>query len=137
MIVETIILKSKSTDLEVIARYSESYQYRLNSGESCYAVIVEHGGLEYIICVCKAYRTVCSIADLLTELLCYPLAINRITRIRDGYNIVRDSVCTSAYSKVLQKNNINSSEIFEQYMLDDECEIDFDLTDRVWEKDKT
>lgn len=143
MIVEKIILKSKSTNLEVIAHYSNKYTYNLSVGESCYSVIAEFNGVEYIICVSRAYKTIYSIAELLTGLLCYPLAVNRITRIKDGYNIVRDSVCVNAYSKAIEsdlKNTVKREreQLFSEYTLSDDdlqCDIDFDLTDRNWGND--
>jgi hypothetical protein len=141
MIVETIILKSSSTNLEVVARYSKSYRYKLGIGESCYSAVIEYMGLEYVICTSKVFKTIYSIAELLTGLLNYPLAVNRVTKLKEGYNVTRDSVCVGAYSLSTSANNstedsceLDRSKIFDQYIIDedDQMEINFDLTDRNW-----
>lgn len=144
MIVEKVILKSKLTGLEVIARYSNSYDYRLSVGESCYTSIIEYNGIEYIICRSKEYKLIYNVTDLMSSLLNYPVFVNRVTRLIDGYNIARDSVkrfygsggtvqCFDFDRSALEENP------FDAYALDDDddmCHIDFELTERNWGKDK-
>lgn len=137
--VETIVLRSKSTNLEVIARYSKTYPYKLDTGESCYSAVIEYNGLEYVVCISKIYKTIYSVAELLTGLLNYPLAINRVTRLRTGYNMQRDSVCIDAYSAALRNDVTSKSSVFDQFTIseDSPIEIDFDLTERNWNDHNT
>jgi len=136
MIVETIVIKNKVTGLEIVAHYSDSYNYKLDIGESCYSVVIEHHGIEYVICTSRDYQDVYKMAERLTEDLGFPLAVNRVTKLKkNDYNIVRNSVCVDAFNRSL-KNSVNTNN-FERYIisdLDNElCEsIDFDLTTRNW-----
>lgn len=139
MIVEKVILKSRLTGLEVIAHYSNSYDYRLSVGESCYTSIVEYNGVEYIICMSREYKMIYSITELMSNLLNYPVYVNRITRLIDGYNIARDSVRRLYGGSTVQCIDFDPSMFedslpFEASPIDDNdiCHIDFDLTERNW-----
>ena len=142
MIVESIILKSRVTKLEIVAHYSGNYNYGLSVGESCYSVIIEYNGCEYIICIDKSYDRIYRTAEHLTEDIRYPLVVNRVTRLRNDYNIVRTAVCVGAFNRSLQNNDsvdftrfepyvIKSSDLFSTY--DD---VDFGLTKRDWDSTK-
>lgn len=143
MIVEKVILKSKLTGLEVIARYSNSYDYRLSIGESCYVTVIEYNGIEYIICKSNNYKMIYNIAELMSNLLNYTISVNRITRLIDGYNIVRDSVKRLYDGSTVQCIDFDPDLLeerpFDAYALDDNdvCHIDFELTERNWGKDKS
>lgn len=63
----------------------------------------------------------------------YPLAINRVTRLRSSqYDIARDSVCVNRFNTPLEIEDLRSISLnnVEDY------KIDFDVTDRVWDSDK-
>lgn len=135
MIVETIVIKSRVTGLEIVAHYSDEYDYRLNIGESCYSVAVQHDGVEYVVCVDKSYDSAQETAEYLTRKLGFPLVVNRVTRLRNNkYNIVRDNVCIEAYSKSIQNSSTDKYIIGD--LDDDLYEIDFDLTTRNWSSQK-
>lgn len=138
MIVETIVIKNKVTGLEIVAHYSDSYNYRLSTGESCYSVIIEYNGIEYVICISKDYQIIYKMAERLTEDIGFPLAVNRVTKLRgNDYNIVRDSICIDAFNRTLDRQR-SHTDIFERYMISDAdnqlCEdmMNFDLTTRNW-----
>ena len=137
MIVETIVLKNKVTGLEIVAHYSDNYNYGLSTGESCYSVIVEYNRIEYVVCINKDYQSIYKTAERLTEDIGFPLAVNRVTKLRgNNYNIVRDSICIDAFNRALD-NQKNYTDIFGRYMisdLDNElCEnMDFNNTTRDW-----
>lgn len=140
MIIETIILKSKVTKLEVVAHYNGDFNYGLSIGESCYSVAIEYNGNEYVICINKDYKSVYGIAEFLTEMIKFPFIVNRITRNRLGYETIRDSVCVGAYNKIMQRDIKNTdigrdvdSFISSSDELFSPCEIDFDLTDKNWD----
>lgn len=149
MIVETIVIKSRVTKLELVAHYSGNYNYGLETGESCYATILEHDGCEYVVCINRSYDKIYKVAEFLTEEIGFPLIVNRVTKLRTGYNIVRDSVCVSAFSRSLLSGNnclnsssgdnrmppaylLNSSDLFRTY---DDVDY-FDLTKRDWDSNK-
>ncbi len=147
MIIETIILKSKVTKLELVAHYSGDFNYGLSIGESCYATVIEYNGNEYVVCINKSYEDIYKAAEYFTEMIKYPLAVNRVTRRKDCYEIVRDSVCIGAYNRSMQKskvcNTCKDDHKFDDFIIKDsdlfsngDYEIDFDLTDRNWDKDK-
>ena len=132
MYVDTIVIKNKVTRLEITAHYSGDYNYGLSVGESCYSTIVDFNGCEYVVGISKDYSAISQMANYLTELIRYPLAINRVTRLRNEYNIVRDSVCVNAFNKSLENNSLRSLSLSDL----DDYEIDFDITERVWDNDK-
>lgn len=142
MIVETIVIKSRVTKLEIVAHFIESYNFDLSTGESCYATTIDHDGCSYVISIDKSYDKIYKTAEFLTEIIGFPLAVNRVTKLRKGYNIARDSVCVSAFSKSLLQNNnssgdikpftINSSDLFTTY---DDVDY-FELTKRDWDSTK-
>lgn len=135
MIVETIILKSRVTKLEVVAHYSGNYNYGLYIGESCYASTINYNGLEYVVCVNKDYDMINKISNMITEELGFPLAINIVTKMRDGKcNIVRKSVCVNAFNK-----SIHDDMNLDDYIISDVDDLyydmmDFNLTDKDWSK---
>lgn len=109
------MLKNKVTGLEIVAHYSDNYNYGLSTGESCYSVIVEYNRIEYVVCINKDYQSIYRTAERLTEDIDFPLAVNRVTKLRGN----------------------NYTNIFERYMisdLDNElCEnMDFNNTTRDW-----
>lgn len=133
MVINTIVIKNKVTKLEIVAHYSGDFDYGLSSGESCYSITIEFNGCEYVIGISKAYSEISRIADCLSEFMRYPLAINRVTRLRSNqYDIARDSVCVNGFNKSLEIEDLRSISLnnVEDY------EIDFDVTDRVWDNDK-
>ena len=127
MIIETIILKNKVTKLEIVAHYSGDFNYGLCIGESCYSTALEYNGNEYIVCINKDYKAIYGIANFLTEMIKFPFIVNRVTRTRSGYEIIRDSVCVDSFNKILQKDSEEYSDL---------CEIDFDLTTKNWDENK-
>jgi hypothetical protein len=139
MIVETIIMKNKVTRLEIVAHYSGDFHYGLSIGESCYSAVIEYDGLEYVVCINKSYDDIYREAENVTDLIGYPLVVNRVTRKREGYEIVRDSVCVAAYNRSLNKRKDRDIEqliIENRSDLFDEYEIDFSNTERNWDADK-
>lgn len=131
MYVDTIVIKNKVTRLEITAHYSGDYNYGLSSGESCYSAVVDFCGCEYIVGISRDYSAITQMADHLTELMKYPLAINRVTKLRnDSYNIVRDSVCVNAFNRSLENSSLRSLSLDDL----DDYEIDFDITEQSWDK---
>lgn len=146
MIVETIVIKSRVTKLELVAHYSGNYNYGLSVGESCYSIIIEHNGCEYVICIDKSYDRVHKAAEYFTEDIGFPLIVNRVTRLRNDYNVVRTSVCVGAFSRSYNIPSSSSGNVdfakFEPYIINSGDlfstydEIDFGLTKRDWDSTK-
>lgn len=143
MIIETIVLKSKVTKLELVAHYSGDFNYDLSVGESCYSTVMEHNGLEYVVCINKSYDEIYKIAEFLTEAIGFPLIVNRVTRLRNGYNICRDSVCVNAFSRSLTHYGMNNSDDIKPYIINSSDlfttydDVDyFELTKRDWNSQK-
>lgn len=144
MIVEVIILKSRVTKLEIVARHSTTYDYGLFNGDFCYSLTIEHNKNEYIICTHKSYDEIYKIAEFITKDFGIPLNINRITMSNNRYNIVKKSVCVGTYDKIIDRVNKESddySNIFNSFIAEDDdlylnCDIDFDMTSKNWDNDK-